>query len=414
MTSRKQDQVRRRFGHVRGLPSGRYQARYADPDGRRTPTGQPIMHNAPTTFDTQQDADAWLIKEQRLITNGEWTPPGVRKHTLTSTATFAEYAEQWLTTRRIKKTGAPLAPKTIEGHRTFLAKHILPTFGQFPLHYITQDQVDAWYAKLLTNRPAERAKVYNLLHAIMETAVSSRGPLRGKVNPVDIPGASHPARRSKTRPATRDVLNKIVEAMPERYRALILLATWCGLREGELFALRRSDLDLDVAPGEPGSVEVTRSVTRTVETGAIAKETKTGEARTVFIPPEVVPMIEKHLINFVSPERDALVFPADRDPNKFLAPSTLYLHYHRARKKAGRPDLRIHDLRHTGATWVASSGATVAEIKAFGGWLTWEAASKYQHAEQERMRQLASRMGRIDNVIPIKTRQDQTQASTVG
>ena len=57
----------RRFGHVRQLPSGRYQASYLGPDGRR--------RTAPETFDRKKDADLYLAHVESLMTRGEWTDP---------------------------------------------------------------------------------------------------------------------------------------------------------------------------------------------------------------------------------------------------------------------------------------------------------------------------------------------------
>jgi hypothetical protein len=57
---------------------------------------------------------------------------------------------------------------------------------------------------------------------------------------------------------------------------------------------------------------------------------------------------------------DALLFPAKHGGH--LAPATLYRHYYKARNAAGRPDLTIHGLRHTGATLAAQMGATLAEL----------------------------------------------------
>ncbi|GHB79562.1 hypothetical protein GCM10010377_81970 [Streptomyces viridiviolaceus] len=55
---------RRRFGAIRRLPSGRYQARYPGPDG--------VMRPAPFTFETTADADDWLAEKQTEIRRGEW------------------------------------------------------------------------------------------------------------------------------------------------------------------------------------------------------------------------------------------------------------------------------------------------------------------------------------------------------
>jgi integrase len=63
--------------------------------------------------------------------------------------------------------------------------------------------------------------------------------------------------------------------------------------------------------------------------------------------------------------------------------------YGRARVKAGRPDLRPHDLRHTGATLAAVHGATLKELMSRLGHSTPAAAMRYQHAAQDRDRAIA-------------------------
>ena len=73
--------------------------------------------------------------------------------------------------------------------------------------------------------------------------------------------------------------------------------------------------------------------------------------------------------------RDGLLFPAAHGEQ--LAPSTLYPVFYPARKKAGREDLRFHDLRHTGAVLAASTGATLAELMARLGHATPGAALRY-------------------------------------
>ena len=48
----------------------------------------------------------------------------------------------------------------------------------------------------------------------------------------------------------------------------------------------------------------------------------------------------------------------------------------------GRPDLHFHDLRHSGLTWAATTGASLAELKV-------RAAFRYQHATADRDKALA-------------------------
>ena len=68
----------------------------------------------------------------------------------------------------------------------------------------------------------------------------------------------------------------------------------------------------------------------------------------------------------------------------YLTPGGLYDWYYPARRAAGRPDLRFHDLRHTGATLAAATGATIAELMRRLGHSTAQAAMRYQHATDDR------------------------------
>ena len=99
---------RRRFGSVRQLPSGRWQARYPGPDGLMRPAGR--------TFDTRTDAERWLSVTEAEILRGDWLDPDAGRVPL------SEYAAKWIAER-------PLAPKTVDSCETLLRLHIRPTLG---------------------------------------------------------------------------------------------------------------------------------------------------------------------------------------------------------------------------------------------------------------------------------------------
>lgn len=67
----------RYFGSVRMLPSGRYQARYSGPDGKRYPAQR--ADGGPLTFETKGDAEAWLSLRQSEVLRNEWLPPAAPK-----------------------------------------------------------------------------------------------------------------------------------------------------------------------------------------------------------------------------------------------------------------------------------------------------------------------------------------------
>jgi len=109
--------------------------------------------------------------------------------------------------------------------------------------------------------------------------------------------------------------------------------------------------------------------------------------RTIAIPPKLLPAIEEHL-KHVDPNPVAWLFPGEGEHP--ARPRTLDRIWRKARLAIGRPDLRFHDLRHSGLTWAASTGASVAEIMKRGGHASPSAALRYQHATMERDRALAN------------------------
>jgi integrase len=79
----------------------------------------------------------------------------------------------------------------------------------------------------------------------------------------------------------------------------------------------------------------------------------------------------------------------------YRAPTFHQAYFRKARETAGWPDLRFHDLRHTGATLAAASGATIAELMQRLGHTTVSAALAYQHATQGSDQRIAAQLSII-------------------
>ena len=180
--------------------------------------------------------------------------------------------------------------------------------------------------------------------------------------------------------------------MPEPYQAMILLASWCALRFGELTELRRRDVVID-AEGQTGVIRVERGVVRAGDGFQVTTPKSDAGIRDVAIPPHLVPVVQAHLAQHVERQADALLFPAKHGGH--LAPATLYRQFYKARDAANRPDLRFHDLRHSGAVLAAATGATLAELMARLGHSTPTAAMHYQHAAQGRDQAIAAALSKI-------------------
>ena len=117
--------------------------------------------------------------------------------------------------------------------------------------------------------------------------------------------------------------------------------------------------------------------------------------RSVHLPPHLGPVLLAHLGEHVGPGKESLLFPSVLNPEVTLHHQTLYKQWDRARVAAGRPDLRIHDLRHGAAVMAARSGATLAELMQRLGHSTSRAAMRYQHAAQGRDAEIAMALSRM-------------------
>lgn len=359
-------------GSVRQLPSGRWQARYRQHDH--------TLKSAPITFDTKLDASAWLADyvEGAVIADHKRPDPPL-----------AEYADTWLDSRELK-------PRTRAHYRDLLDDQIIPALGTLRLTRLSPDKVRGWYAHLDATTPTQRAHAYALLRTIYTTAVADE---LVTANPCRIRGAGSARTKHQTTIATLPELEIIVAAMPERYRPMVLLAAWCGLRFGELAELRRGDVDV-----QGRLLRVSRGVARAKGKVFIGDPKSDAGRRDVSVPPHLMPALEAHLSKHVGSAPGALLFPARNGGS--MAPSSLYRVWYPARAAAGRSDLRFHDLRHTGGTLAAATGATLADLMARLGHSTPAAAMVYQHAVAGRDRDIADALSgfAVGNVVPLKRR----------
>lgn len=276
--------ARRDFGSIRRLPSGRWQVRYRNDANH--------LVAASHTFATKAEASNHLASIQTDQARGVWVDPTAGQ------VPFEEYANTWLAERQLR-------PRTRELYHGLLANHVLPTFGPVPLAKVSSALVRAWHAKRLDAGvgPSTVAKAYRLLKAIFATALADDLVAR---TPCRLSGASV-ERGAERIPRTIAEVEAIADAIEERYRLLVLLGAWSGLRWGELLALTRSSIDL-----LHGTVSVTRAFVE-LSSGAFFGPPKSDAGnRTVHIPPHLVPEIERHLSSYVDPDPAALIFRGSR------------------------------------------------------------------------------------------------------
>jgi integrase len=170
---------------------------------------------------------------------------------------------------------------------------------------------------------------------------------------------------------------------------MLLLATFASLRFGELAALHRGDIELDGC-----TVRIARSLIQTNDSKLTEDEPKSRAGRRVVaFPREIVPELRWHLDRFVDLGPDSRVFVGPKGGQ--LRRSNFRLIWIKARDDAGLADLHLHDLRHTGNTMAAATGASLRELMERMGHSSTRAALIYQHATRERDEAIAAAMGEV-------------------
>jgi integrase len=229
-----------------------------------------------------------------------------------------------------------------------------------------------WHSSLPPSQATQKAHAYALLRSLFEQA-REEGAVKGE-NPCRIRGAGVSRRGRQIEPLTLEQLESLVLSTPDRLQAAVLIGAWCGLRFGEIFELRRGDLELD-----KGVIHVRRAVVRVNRVEVIGRPKSEAGLRKVAVPPHVIPRLQQHLDRHVPKSRNALLF-ATHSGMHWTHGNFYKAAWIPARTAAGLPNLRFHDLRHTSAVLAAQTGATLAELMARLGHSTSVAALRYQHA----------------------------------
>jgi integrase len=242
-----------------------YRARYRDPSGRQRNK----------TFRRKVDAEKYLALIEAAKVRGTWTDPAHGKITL------AAWLETWW------GSAADLRPSTKARDRAYLNSLVLPRFGTTPLAAITQPDVQAWVAHLTARgfAPATVIKAYQLLGRTLTAAVNADMIPRSPCRAVRLPKIE----REEMRFLNPAEVARLADAIHSRYRALVLLGAYGGLRMGELAGLRRGRVDL--LSGTVDVAEIVVEVHGQLYTGP--PKTRAGR-RTVGLPRAVVEELAAH------------------------------------------------------------------------------------------------------------------------
>lgn len=268
------------------------------------------------------------------------------------TQTVAQYLAQWLEDT-VKHS---VRPRTREAY-DLNVRRLVPHLGTIRLNRLTPAQVQAAYAALLDRGLSRRSveQAHTVLHRALHQAV--QWGLIGR-NPTEAVAVPRPERREMKTLTAEELQTLFTSTASHRLHALWVVLATTGLRLGEATGLRWEDVDFGGC-----RVTVRRAVQRQRGKGMVAVEPKTERSRrTVHIAEGTAGALREHKRRQAAERLCAgplwqdhgLVFcnttGGPLDPARVRKPFRIAL------ERAGLPNIRVHDLRHSCATLLLSQG----------------------------------------------------------
>ena len=272
--------------------------------------------------------------------------------------TLEQFLADWLenTQRRSVK------PRTYERYEEVVRLHIVPVLGKHQLQKLTPQHLRSFYTKKQDEglSPTTVTHFHNVLHKALKDAMRWGLVARNVCELVSPPRKV----RFEIQPLTLDQVHSLLDAAKGHYmEAIFNLALATGMRRGELMGLKWQDIDF-----AKGTLQVRRILSRVPSKlpgkGYVEAEPKTQKSRrSLVIAPFALEALKQHRIRQLEAKLKAGAVWEDHD---YVFCTSIGTHLNPTRdildqlkillKKAGLPDIRFHDLRHSAATLLLSAG----------------------------------------------------------
>ena len=353
---------------VERRPSGRWRAAYRDPAGRR--------HSR--TFDTKAAARAWAADQEQLVRRGRHRDPRSARQPL------RDYERLWWAAR-VAETS------TLTSDRGRLDKHVLAEWGEWPLDAISTTAVQGWVRRLVRGglAPATSRSCLQLLTSILESArldgLLPDNPCRGVTTP--------PPAQGRETFLTREQVAATCERVEPDDEAVIITLAYTGMRWGELAGLHAGRLDLIRRRIEVAETLVEVSGARTVKGYPKGKKRRSVPLAEIVVQ-QVAAYLARHPARLTGPcgfeHQDGRRCDAGQLVFRHTAVGALSRHtwgrdvFAPALAAAGVPRCRVHDLRHTCASWLVQDGVPLFEVGRLLGHASVTTTERYAHFAPDR------------------------------
>ena len=254
-------------------------------------------------------------------------------------------------------------PRTYERYESLLRVHVVPALGHHQLQKLAPQHVQRFYTNKVEAglSPTTVASIHKMLHLALEKAMRWNLVPRNVCDMVDPPRVRH----YEIQPLNQEQVQQFLTgASGHRLEALFVLALATGMRKGELMALKWQDINFST-----GNLQVRRILTHMPaklggKGGYVEAEPKTERSRrSIAIAPLALEKLKEHRVRQLEARLKAgplwrendLVFCSQVGGHLHTS-RDVFVQFKRLLKKAGLPDIRFHDLRHSSATLLLGLG----------------------------------------------------------
>lgn len=299
-------------------------------------------------------------------------------------------------------------PLTVASYKATIKNHINPALGAVHLGQLQPHDIQLFYNRLSKDHSAKTVRnVHGVLHRALQQAVKN-GML-----PINPSAACTVPRREKPeiKPLTDAQMNDLLSAIQgDTYEDHLTVCLFTGLREGELLGLTWDCINLDT-----GVVTIKQQLQRERKKGSrhYLAPTKNSKPRTITVAPFVLRILKRQKVKQAQqrllagpmwePAIPNLVWTGPRGQN--VDPTVLYKHLKAAARAIGRPDLRVHDLRHSYAVTALRAGDDIKTVQETLGHATAAfTLDVYGHVTEDMKKESAARMenfiqNRVKNLV---------------
>lgn len=279
---------------------------------------------------TQKVVKDWLVSQRSAIREGLWIEDG--------SLTVSTFFERFLNETIALST----KPKTHISYSSLIRNHVLPSLGHLKLTDLRPQHLQSLYAEKLESGLSKRTVqfTHSVIHRGLEQAV------KWGLVPKNVAKLANPPKPEKKAPLTfskEEAVILLEHLRGDRLYPLYAVAIGCGLRLGELLALKWEDINFDA-----GTISVKRNIQYIPHQGLVVGEPKSERSRRSVVMPEFVAGILK------KQKGDGWVFKTSN--NTPFSPRNIERHFVKILDKANLPHIRFHDLRHTAATLLLMEG----------------------------------------------------------